>query len=193
PELLGYACDLFAQSAEIRVVRVASRPQKYVAGVGEWQHVLSRELAKPTFQLVPLDGGMTELRNYDGDARMSEWRLETLDVQEAGSNTPTRVQQTLDVGACRYPSSAREPELRLRRRRTYWAAVPSDACVPSSDGGSILHDPIWYPCACGNHASECGACCGDGRWAYPCLLQIKRSIFAECDPRRTVNVSETET
>jgi hypothetical protein len=133
--------------------------------------VLSRELAQPPLQFVALDRGEAKLRHHNGDACVTQRRFESLDVDKTSADSLTRAEKTLDVGGSRYPSSAREAELRLRRRRTCWAAVPSDACGPSSGGDSKLRDPIWFPCACGNHASECGACYGDGRLAYPCLLQ----------------------
>jgi hypothetical protein len=106
-------------------------------------------------------------------------RVESFDVEESRSDSATGAQQALDVGCLRYPSSARKPELlrglrrlgALRRRRTCWEAEPSDACVPSSDGDSKLHDPTSSPCAREIHACECGACYGGGRLACPLLLQ----------------------
>jgi hypothetical protein len=169
--------DLVPQAIEIRVVGVATRAHEQIARAGVGQHMLSCELAQTPLQFVALHRGESKLRHYDRDARVSERGIKTLDVEEARPDSLTRAEQALDVGGFRYPSSARKPERRFRRRRTYWEAGPSDACGPSSDGGSILRDPTWYPCACGIHVFEYGACCGGGKWAYPCLLQKKRSIL----------------
>src|SRR6266545_1005192 len=116
------------------------------------QYVLPRELAQASLQFVAPHGGESKLRHDDGDPGVSKRRIEALDVEVPRPNSLTRAEQPRDVGGSRYPSSAREPERRLRRRRTCWEAGPSDACDPSSDGDSILRDPTSCPCACGSRA-----------------------------------------
>lgn len=170
-DLRGDMADLLAQLVEARVVGLAPGTHEQVARGRLRQHLCARELSQSPLQPVSSNRGKPELRHHDSDAHVPERRIESLDVEEARRQAATRAQQTLDVGGPRYPSSTRKAERLLRRRRTCWAAVPSDACAPSSDGDSKLHDPTSFPCACETHASESGAYCGGGRWACPFWLQ----------------------
>jgi hypothetical protein len=169
-ESTGVSCDvsaevvdLVAQRREARVVGIAPRANEQIARRELRQNESPRQLAHLALQLVSTNCREAELRHHDRDAHMPQRRIESLHVEQTGADAATRTQQTLDLGGSRYPSRAREPELPLRRRRTCWAALPSDAYVPSSDGGSTLRAPTSSPCARGIHVSECGACYGGGR------------------------------
>ena len=59
----------------------------------------------------------------------------------------------------------------LRRRRICWAAGPSAAFFPSSDGGSELLGPIVLTFSPETREIEYGAYSGDGRLACPLILQ----------------------
>lgn len=152
-DLSGQTLDLVAQMFERGVVRIASRAHEKIARARKRQHVLTRELPETALQLVPLHRVESEHRHHDGDSGVSERRIHSPDVEIPRANSPTGAKEPLDLRRARYASSGRKPELWLRRRRTCWAAGPSDACVPSSDGGPTFGVPTSSPCARENHGS----------------------------------------
>lgn len=109
--------------------------------------MLASELAQASFESIPANGGEAEFGNDERDSGMSHLRFEPSDVQEARFHALTRAQQVLDVSGARYPARAGKSELRLRRRRTCWAGVPSDACALFSGDGSEPRDPTSSPSA----------------------------------------------
>src|SRR5213594_2063570 len=142
--------NVIAQLVEGRRIRVAPRAHENVARWCPWENESSAELSDSPLQLVAAHGGESEFRNDNRESDMSEGCVEPLDVEQARAHASPRTQHALDVGRLGYASSARkaEPPGGLRRRRTCWEAVPSGACVLSSDGGSKLHVPTSWPCAC---------------------------------------------
>src|SRR5688572_16799297 len=152
-DLDGELLDFCSQSIVRSFERVRFRAHQHVAGRLLRQHMEPHQLAQSPSELVPANNGESELRYHDGDTYVSEWIVQSLDVEQLGANPPAGAQQSLDVGGARYTASAGKTVRPLRRRRTCWEAGPSDACDPSSDDGPKWLAPTSFPCAHGIHAS----------------------------------------
>ena len=137
--------NVFAEKIERCGVSLTLGPEDEIARTGYRKDVDPSQLAQATLEFVSAHGGKSEFRYHDGDADVTDRGIESLGVEQARADSLSGTEQPLDVRRSRYPSSARKPELLLRRQRTCWEAVPSDACAPSSDAGRVSGGPTSSP------------------------------------------------
>ena len=149
----GEMGNVLAEPIERCAVSLTLGPEDEIARTRYRKDVDPSQLAQATLQFVSPHGGKSEFRYHDGDANVTIRGIESLGVEQARPDSPAGTQQPLDIRRSRYPSSARKPELRLRRRRTCWEAVPSDACALSSVAGRVSGGPTSSPSGRGIHVS----------------------------------------
>ena len=169
-QLLARVEQLFVELGERRVVSFTTSPYDDVPSWEIRDELRTHDLAKSALQEVPCNVRPRVLRHDEANPRVRKMGSGCPDLENPSPDALPFARYSAQVGIPRQPKGAREAQV-IRRRRTSTGAAPSAAGDPSYGGDSELHVPIWSTSARGIHGCECGACCGDGRLAYPYLLR----------------------
>jgi len=139
------------------------------------QNIQPNELAQPSSQFVSLHDCMTMLSHNYRSPCMRKQGVVGPNFQMFGTQSSPCFLHLLQIWFPREPRAPRIAKL-PRRRRTCWAAELSAAFFPSFDGGSEPRGPTELTFSPETRVSEYDAYFGDGRLAYPLMLQIPIEI-----------------